>query len=168
MASSIPVYRHQGEFLFMALLGILLIVFGYIFLGVAAVAFERIGFTKEEFVAILATTFIGSFINIPITRITNVENIVDSREVRVFWATYRIPQSVRVPVSTLVTINLGGGIIPIIVSLVLLASHLSLVTNVLFGVLVSSIVIHLVARRERGLESAPLDSFLQLRLRSLL
>jgi uncharacterized membrane protein len=135
----------------MILLGFLVIIFAYIFLGVAEVAFERIGFSREEFVFILVATFIGSFINIPLKRITNVENMVAHREVRVFWgATYRIPQMVRQQISTLVTINLGGAVIPIIVSLILLASHLYLWTYVLIGVFLSSVVIHLVARRERG------------------
>src|ERR1700731_3700029 len=114
MSSSVPVYRHQGGTLFMILLGIMVIVFAYIFLGVAEVAFARIGFSREEFVFILAATFIGSFINIPLKRINNVENMVYHRQVRVFWgATYRIPQVVRQQVSTLVTINVGGALIPI-------------------------------------------------------
>ena len=122
----------------------------YIFLGITEAAFERIGFSRAEFVLILALTFIGSFINIPITRITNVENMVDYREVRVFWVTYRIPQSIRRQVSTIVTINMGGAIIPIIVSVTLLATHLSLLGYAFVGIIVSSIIIHLVSRRERG------------------
>ena len=135
----------------MVLLGILVIVFAYIFLGVAEAAFQKIGFSREEFVLILGATFIGSFINIPLARINNVESMVYNRQVRVFWGvTYRIPQLVRQRVSTLVTINLGGAIIPILVSLTLLFTHVSLWEYIFLGVFLSSIIIHLVARRERG------------------
>ncbi|MDA4111258.1 MAG: DUF1614 domain-containing protein [Thaumarchaeota archaeon] len=150
MSSTVPIYRHQGGFLFGILLAIFVVVLVYLFFGVAEIAFERIGFSREEFVIILALTFIGSFINIPVTRITNVENMVDYREVRVFWVTYRIPQSTRKQISTLVIVNVGGAIVPTIVSLFLLVSHPSLLGYAAVGLLVSSVIVHLVARRERG------------------
>jgi len=49
-----------------------------------------------------------------------------------------------------VTINLGGAVIPIIVSIYLLATHPSLIGYSLVGVIFSSIVVRLVSREETG------------------
>ena len=150
MSSNFPIYRQHNIGLFIGLLIILLLVGAFLFLGITEIAFERIGFTSRTFFGILILTFIGSMINIPIRRFTNVQNLVEVQEVKFYWRTFRIPQFVQKQVSTLVTINFGGAVIPIIVSLYLLAVHPSVIGTAIAATVFTSIVIHLVAKKVRG------------------
>jgi len=150
MTSNFPVYRHQGNALFVVLLLVLFSIAVFLFVGVTEAAFERIGFSRAEFFVILSLTFIGSFVNIPIKKIQGIENVVDYEEVNFFWVTYRVPQFFRRQVSTLLTINLGGAVIPILVSTYLLVTHPSLLVYSLIGILFSSVVVRLVAREVKG------------------
>ncbi len=150
MSSSFPIYRHHNMGLFIGLLVILIFVGAFLFLGITEIAFEKIGFTSQEFFGILFLTFIGSMINIPVRRFTNVQTMVEAQEVRFYWRSFRIPQFVQKQVSTLVTVNFGGAVIPVIVSMYLLAVHPSTIGTAIAATVFTSIVIHLVARKVRG------------------
>ncbi|MHB2036377.1 MAG: DUF1614 domain-containing protein [Nitrososphaerales archaeon] len=136
--------------LFVALVIVLVFVGAILFLGVSEIAFARIGFSSQEFFGILILTLVGSMINIPVRRYTNVEGTMVHQEVRFYWRTFRIPQFVQKQVSTLVTINMGGAVVPILVSLYLLAIHPSIIIYALIATLFTSVVIHLVAKKVRG------------------
>jgi uncharacterized membrane protein len=150
MSSTLPVYRHQGNTLFAITMFILVFIAVFIFIAVTEVAFEKIGFSRTAFLIILGLTFIGSFVNIPITKVKGVENVVQYREVSYFWVSYRIPQFFRRQVSTVISINVGGALVPVIVSIYLLATHVFLIGYALIGVAFSTIVVKLVARKVRG------------------
>ena len=136
--------------LFVALVIVLIFVGAILFLGVSEIAFARIGFSSQEFLGILILTFMGSMINIPVWRYTNVQGTIVDQEVRFYWRTYRIPKFVQKQVSTLVTINMGGAVVPLLVSLYLLAIHPSIIIYALATTLFTSVVIHLVAKKVRG------------------
>jgi uncharacterized membrane protein len=136
-------------FLFFAvLLTVILII---LFIGVSEAAFETIGFTRLQVVLILIGTFLGSSINIPIHRVKSRERIVKTEEVHYFGITYRIPHIADEEASTLVAVNVGGAVIPTIVSFYLLRSHPQQVPDALVGVAITAIVVHLVARKVPGL-----------------
>jgi len=122
----------------------------FIFIFVTEAAFQRIGFTRLQVIVILAATLLGSAVNIPLLRIKSWENIATVKEVRFFWITYRIPTIAPQQVSTLVAVNLGGAIIPVFVSVYLLSQHASLLPQSLLGILITSIIVHLVARKVPG------------------
>ena len=122
----------------------------FLFVGVTESAFEAIGFTRTEFAAILVATFLGSAVNIPITRVSGNEQITGYREVRFYGFTYRIPVAGHARVSTLVTVNVGGALIPILVSAYLLITHPDLASYSLVGVIVTSVLVHLMARKVKG------------------
>ena len=136
--------------LFVALVIVLVFVGAILFLGVSEIAFARIEFSSQEFFGILILMLVGSMINIPVRRYTNVEGTVVLQDVRFYWRTFRIPQLVQKQVSTLVTINMGGAVVPLLVSLYLLAIHPSIVIYALIATLFTSVVIHLVAKKVRG------------------
>ncbi len=122
-----------------------------LFLGVSEFAFERIGFTPLEFALILTATLLGSAVDIPLYSVKASVPMVVVQEVRAFWMTYRIPRRVVRMVSTTIAVNLGGGIIPVLVSIYLLATHpLSLLLAALVGTVITSVLIHLVARKIDG------------------
>jgi uncharacterized membrane protein len=121
-----------------------------LFLGATEIAFAKIGFSAQAFLGILILTLFGSMINLPVKRFTNVQNIVEVQEVRFYWRTFRIPQFVQKRVSSLVTVNVGGALVPVIVSLYLLSTHPSTIVSALAATVFTSVVIHLVAKKVRG------------------
>jgi uncharacterized membrane protein len=147
----LPIYRpHKSLFFaFFALLLSLVVVL--LLVGVTQVAFQRMGFSRFEVVMILIGTFVGSSVNIPFHRIRSVNRILKLEEVRFFWITYRIPHFSMEEVSTIVAINLGGAIIPTLVSLYLLDAHPQLLVQALLGIIITAIVVHFVARKVPGL-----------------
>ena len=146
------VHRHHHGRLLFAILGIVLVgIVVFLFVAAGEFAFERIGFTPLEFATILILTFLGSAVDIPIYKVKSLVPIVEVQEVRAFWVTYRIPRRVLRQVSTTIAVNLGGALIPVAVSIYLLATHPgSLLLYALAATLVTSVLIHLVARRVPG------------------
>jgi len=134
----------------MVLSVVLVLILVFLFVGVTESAFAQIGFSRTEFALILVLTFLGSFVNIPVTRETGDAPVVGYREVRVYGFTYRIPVTARARISTLVTINVGGALIPIIVSGYLLITNFSLAGYAIAGVIVTSVLVHLMAKKVRG------------------
>ena len=122
----------------------------FLFVGVTESAFEEIGFTRTEFALILVTTFLGSSINLPITRVSGNEPVTGYREVRFYGFTYRVPVTEHARASTLVTVNVGGALVPIFVSAYLLISNPSLAVDSLIGVIVTSFFVHLMAKKVKG------------------
>ncbi len=129
---------------------LLVLILIFLFVGVTEAAFQRIGFSRAEFAIILVLTFFGSFVNLPVTRETGDAPVTGYREVRIYGLTYRIPVTARARVSTLVTINAGGALIPILVSAYLLITHFFLAGYILIGTLVSSVLVHLMAKKVKG------------------
>ena len=151
MSFELPIYRPHKS-LFFVFFGLLLTVVVIVLLvGVTEVAFRRIGFTRLQVVLILAGTFLGSSVNIPIHRVKSVGRILKLEEVSSFWITYRIPHFSVEEVSTIVAVNLGGAIIPTGVSLYLLHLHPEQLLQALVGVAVTAVVVHLCARKVPGL-----------------
>ncbi len=132
------------------LFAILCIVLIFLFVGVAEAAFQEIGFNKFDFAIILVATLFGSFVNIPVYRIKKTQRVLQYDEVRAFWVTYRIPHVGIREVYTTVAVNLGGAIIPILVSAYLILVHISFWPELLTGVIITSVIVHLVARRVEG------------------
>lgn len=121
-----------------------------LFVGATEAAFARIGFSRIEFTFILLGTLLGSFINIPIYRSKRTRRVIEFEEIRAFWVTYRIPHVDVRDVSTIIAVNLGGAVIPILVSAYLILLHTSIWPQILIGVLITSFIVHLVARRVEG------------------
>jgi len=150
MSSGFHVYRHHGSGTLAVLALILGAIVIFILIGATEVAFQRIGFSRVAVIAILGATFIGSAVNLPLWRLKSVENLVRIEEVQFFWVTYRIPRVAAEVVTTTVAINLGGAIIPSLVSVYILYRQPSLLVQSAIGVLVTAVVVHLVARQVPG------------------
>lgn len=143
--------QHHPRFL-TALLGVLLaIIVVLLLIGASEFAFEKIGFTPIEFATILILTFLGSAVDIPLYKVKSLVPMVVVQEARVFWMTYRVPRRVVRQVSTTIAVNLGGALIPVTISIYLLATHPdSLILYALIATAVTSVLVHLIARRVPG------------------
>jgi uncharacterized membrane protein len=81
---------------------------------------EGVGVPPEAFGLVLFLNLFGSTVNIPVTSIESRGPVVVHREVRLFWVTWRIPRVVMGVRRTLVAVNLGGAVLPVLISAYLL------------------------------------------------
>lgn len=150
--SKFEIYTHHNFRFIGLLLFILFVTVAFIFLGALSSAFTKVGFSPVTAFLILVATFIGSTINIPISRLEATVPIMTDEYVTFFGVTYRIPRVRYGQTVTLLAINVGGAIIPSIVSLYLLTrADPSTIFLSLMGVGIVSIVTHLFARPVKGI-----------------
>lgn len=105
------------SFLYFALLGLLFfIVYPLALMFFRSLLVEELGLPPELFGAVLLLSLFGSYVNIPFTTVEAKVPIYTYREVRFFWVTWRIPRVEMGVRKTVVTINLGGAIVPLLIS----------------------------------------------------
>jgi uncharacterized membrane protein len=150
LSRNVVVHRHHGSVALGALALLLAGIIIFLLISLGEVAFERIGFSSLDYTVILVGTLVGSSVNIPITKVRGVEPLLEMREVRVFGLYYRIPRIGYRQVSTTVAVNLGGAVIPLLVSAYLLATHSGIVPEAAGGSVITAILVHLMARKVRG------------------
>ncbi len=120
------------------------------FLFGTEVAFVSTGFTRTQFILILGAALVGSYVDIPVWRMKSVRPTVVVREVRAFWVTYRIPEYALTQVSTIVALNVGGGLVPLAVASMLLYMHPGTWLGALAATSLTALAVHLVARYVEG------------------
>ena len=135
----------------MALLALLLVVaVAILFVTVGEVAFRRIGFNSFEYTLLLVGTLVGSSINIPVGVSRSTTPVVEIQTVRVFGFYYRVPRLSRAQVSTIIAVNVGGAVIPVLVVIYLLSGHPSLLAQAAAGSAIVAVLVHLMARKVKG------------------
>ncbi len=141
-----------GPFLaFYAILFFVLLagIFVMLEIGVINYAFGALGLPPELALLALLASLIGSYINIPIAQIASGEphlaEIVSSFGVR-----YRVPLHYARGATTL-AVNVGGAIVPVLISIYVLAHHSAAIVPATAGVVVVALVVHRWARPVRGL-----------------
>ncbi len=134
---------------FIALLfSLLMLLFLLLSLELVGHAFRKLGFSPAYSAVLLLLSLLGSFVNIPISEVTSREPIVSKRVIDFYWFKYIIP-AIELERRTLIAVNLGGAVIPTGISL-FLATKVNL-SEVLLGVFIMSLLIHLIARPVKGL-----------------
>lgn len=130
---------------FLFLFGLLLL-FALIHVGLMTVAFEKIGLGPGQVFAFLLLSLLGSHINIPIKRLRQT-HVMDTTVVRFFGMRYRIPAT-RFP-GTVVAVNVGGALVPL-----LLSAYLMLKWHLIFSPLLCTGIVasaaYYLARPIRG------------------
>jgi len=143
-------YFPHNSLMLAVLVLILVVVIGLIFLGVVGTAFGDVGFSPTVVVLILAGTFLGSYVNIPVGKVKSVRPITEEQYVNFFGVVYRVPEVKYGEATTMVAVNLGGAVIPSLVSFYLLWRVPSTIIYALIGITVVALVTHAVARPVRG------------------
>jgi uncharacterized membrane protein len=140
---------------FVILYGILLFlllgaVFVLIQIGVINYAFTAIGLPPDLAVMALLASLIGSYINIPLTRIqTGAAHPL--KVVNSFGVRYRVPTRYAGGGTTTIAINIGGAIVPMLISLYVLHAQPAVIPPAILGVAIVSAVVHRFARPVPGL-----------------
>jgi uncharacterized membrane protein len=110
-------------------------------------AYEKIGLSRGWALMILVLSFLGSAINIPVAELPP-ETIEAPGLVEINGVRYIIP-AVQDSRRTIIAVNVGGAVIPALVSIYLLLRYRLFVRG-LIGVVVVAIVVHLLARPVHG------------------
>jgi len=131
------------------------IIFPILFLTAIGATFARLGFSWWQVLLLLFLTLVGSFINIPVKTLTCCPGApAPDRYVTMYGRLYRIPQQAQ---RTVLAVNVGGALIPVVISLFLLYESVVisggylLAALVIAGVAVVTVVTKLVARPVPGL-----------------
>jgi uncharacterized membrane protein len=92
-------------------------------LGILRYAYMRLGLSSGAALLLLLASLLGSALNIPIAQLPGGE-VVSGQEITVFGMTYVVPMVTDWP-GTVIAVNVGGAILPVLMSLYLLrARHL--------------------------------------------
>lgn len=129
--------------------GILAALFVLIEIGIIHYAFHMIGLPPDlAFLALLAS-LLGAYINIPLMRIesgaTHPAAIVNSFGVR-----YRVPLHYAEG-STRLAVNVGGALVPVMISIYVLVRQPAALLPALIGVAIVALLVHRWARPVAGL-----------------
>ncbi|HEX4407512.1 MAG TPA: DUF1614 domain-containing protein [Xanthobacteraceae bacterium] len=111
-------------------------------------AYESLGISSSAAIFLLLASLIGSFFNIPIAELPP-EHVMSNQTVDFFGMQYQIPVATHWP-GTVLAINVGGAVIPTVMSLYLLATH-GIWGKGLVAVAIVAVVIHWMANPVPGL-----------------
>lgn len=145
------VYSPVGMLLMLFLAFLLFIVVGFLFLNLARTAFTKIGFSWGEALFVLLASLLGSSINIPLTDMQCSAPMIREKYVRAFGIPYRIPVVENVSCDTLLAINVGGAVIPSLISIALVYRYPASLSYALAGIAFVAIITNRVAKPVPGL-----------------
>ncbi len=134
-------------FYFVLFLFLLIFLFALVQLGIFTIAFQKLGIPPSQLFLLLFATLAGSFINIPIARLEG-EPVED--EV-VAFSVWGLPYRVRIPrrQETVLAVNVGGAVIPVLLSL-RLWSLMGFAWQPLLGVAIVALVTNRLSRPVKG------------------
>ncbi|MHB1540703.1 MAG: DUF1614 domain-containing protein [Steroidobacteraceae bacterium] len=105
-------------FILAALLALMGVLVGLRLLRYAS---ESMQVSEQALIMILGLSLLGSYINIPVARLP-AHRIFTADEIRFFGITYVIPM-IRETHGTIIAVNVGGAVIPVVLSVYLLVKH---------------------------------------------
>ena len=111
-------YLPVAPLFFAALVGLLAVLLIFIQLRILHYAYARLGVSSGTALLLLLASLLGSYVNIPVARLP-LQQVVVGEEVRYFGMRYVAPVLVDWP-GTIIAVNLGGAVIPVLLSVYLL------------------------------------------------
>ena len=133
---------------FLILIVLLAVAIAWVQIRAMQYAYERMGIPLKYFFFLLIFSLLGSYINIPVANLPN-EQIVSGQIVNYYGMEYVIPEVVNWP-GTVIAVNIGGAVIPLLVSLYLVTKF-RIYLPALLAVIVVALVCHQLAHPVRGL-----------------
>ncbi len=133
-------------FILLALFFLFVIVL--IEVGILRYAYHRIGLGSRHMTALLLLSLLGSYINIPIAALPAKE-VISDRQVTIYGVGHVVPLVTDLP-RTIIAVNLGGAVIPTILSIYLLRRN-RLYARGLLGIAIVTVAVHLMARPVPGI-----------------
>lgn len=138
-------HRPLNMLVFIFLLGFLL---AFVQLGLLTIAFDKLGLSQSSAFLLLFISLMGSMINLPVTRIQADAPAAEiEAQIKRLWH-YPRPEFTG---TTLIALNVGGGLIPILFSLYLIQLHHLNLFLVIMAITIVSGISYLVSRPIQGL-----------------
>jgi uncharacterized membrane protein len=148
MQQSSPHYLPLSLSSFSVLAVILVLLVIFIELRAVRYAYMRLGLGSRAAFLVLLASLVGSYFNIPLVELP-ARQVLAREVVQLFGMSYVIPVKVEWP-GTLIAVNVGGAVIPVLVSLYLLFARRLWIRG-LIAVAIVAAICHLVAHPEPGL-----------------
>jgi uncharacterized membrane protein len=132
----------------LALPFLLILALGFIFLivlievGILSYTYRKIGVGSRHMFALLLLCLLGSYVNIPVSELPAKE-VYSMQRVTFFGMQYVIPSVGELP-RTVIAVNLGGAVIPTILSIYLIIKN-RLYSRAILAVTLVTYVIHRMA-----------------------
>ena len=127
--------------------GLIIVLIGLAVLRLLKYASLSMGITEGALITVLALSLLGSYINIPVASLPG-HRTVAAGEINFFGMTYIVPL-VHQTRATVLAVNVGGAIIPVLLSLYLLFKHRLFVLGAVGTVFVAA-VCHFLAQPVPG------------------
>jgi uncharacterized membrane protein len=121
MPSSQLHYLPLSPTFFSILVGMFILLVLFIQLGILRYAYIRIGISSRAALLLLFGSLIGSYVNIPVAELA-AQPIMSGREITYFGMHYVVPVVVDWP-GTMIAVNVGGALIPALMSVYLLVKN---------------------------------------------
>ena len=107
---------------FSILVGLLVLLIVLIQVGALSYAYLRLGVSSRVALLLLLASLFGSYLNIPVAELPDQQQILPAQEIDFFGMRYAMPVVVDWP-GTIIAVNVGGALIPTLMSLYLLARN---------------------------------------------
>jgi uncharacterized membrane protein len=128
-------------FIFLALLILIEI-------GILGYAYQRLGIKPRYILALLLLSLLGSYVNIPLYQLP-AETLHPGGQVTFYGVRHVIPFVTQWP-GTIIAANLGGAIIPAVLSIYLVMKN-RLFLRGLLGIVIVTVIVHHVAHPIKGM-----------------
>ena len=125
----------------------LILTIVFIEVGVLEYAYEKIGINRRYIFTLLLFSLLGSYVNIPVAELPG-EKIVSHREIFYYGMLYVVPSIHQLP-GTIIAVNLGGAVVPTVVSLYLIVKHKSYF-KAFVGIAIVAGIVHWLAEPVEG------------------
>ena len=132
-------------FLLLFLLFALLIIL--IEIGILQYAYEKMGIDRRHIFTLLFLSLLGSYVNIPVAELP-AEYVRSGQVITFYGMRYVVPMVSEWP-RTIIAVNLGGAVIPVILSVYLLVKN-SLYARGFIAVAIVTFAVHLMAHPVSG------------------
>jgi uncharacterized membrane protein len=116
-------------------------------IGILGYAYEKVGVDRRWVFTLLVLSLVGSGVNIPVAELPP-ERVLSGEEVVFFGMRYVVPMVEDWP-RTVIAINVGGAVIPTLLSLYLIVKN-GLWAPSLVAIAVVAAIVHALARPVRG------------------
>jgi uncharacterized membrane protein len=115
--------------------------------GILEYAYAKIGVNRRYLFAVLFLSLLGSYVNIPVAHLPD-EQVITGRVITYLGMRYIIPMAQEWP-GTVIAVNVGGAVVPTLLSFYLMHQHRLYVSG-LVGVVIVAAVVHWLATPVRG------------------
>jgi uncharacterized membrane protein len=124
------------------------VLVAFVEIGVLRYAYEKIGVSRRHVFTVLLATLLGSYVNIPVAELPP-EEVLSNQVVSSFGVEYVVPRVQEWP-RTVIAVNVGGALVPALLSLYLLIKR-RLCGPGLLATAVVTLVVHAMAQPVRGI-----------------